>query len=159
MWILTLDIGFRSFAKKTVFWDSGPKFLPRCVNLKFFFYVIQASKVPRQPLKGQHLEKCEKNSKSLHLNPYTPCNITNIPLKKFINIWNIVALKIGVGYLGWAFLSPRRLGLEWWYCVYKRVPGFSTIYTVSRINCHPLFVDFLRTPRILSRSVYFHLFK
>ncbi len=34
---------------------------------KFFFYVFQASKVPRQPLKGQHLEKCEKNSKSLHL--------------------------------------------------------------------------------------------
>jgi len=37
---------------------------------KFFFYVFQASKVPRQPLKGRHLEKCEKNSKSLHLNNY-----------------------------------------------------------------------------------------
>ncbi len=63
-----LDISFRSFAKKPVFWDSGPKFLSRCVNLKIFFYVFQASKVPRQPLKGSHLEKCEKNSKSLHLN-------------------------------------------------------------------------------------------
>ena len=37
------------------------------MNLKNFFYVFQASKVPRQPLKGKHLEKCEKNSKSLHL--------------------------------------------------------------------------------------------
>jgi len=57
-----LDISFRSFAKKNSFWDSSPKFLPRCVNLNFF-YVFQASKVPRQPF----LEKCEKNSKSLHL--------------------------------------------------------------------------------------------
>jgi hypothetical protein len=38
MWILTLDISFRSFAKKTVFWDSGPKFLPRCVNLTIFLH-------------------------------------------------------------------------------------------------------------------------
>ncbi len=70
MWILTLDISFKSFAKKPVFLHSGPKFLPRCVNLKIFFYVFQASNIPRQPLKGQHLEKCEKNSKSLHLSVY-----------------------------------------------------------------------------------------
>ncbi len=63
MWILTLDISFRSFAKKTVFLDSGPKFLPRCVNPKKFFYVLQASKVPRRTLKEQHLEKCEKKFK------------------------------------------------------------------------------------------------
>jgi hypothetical protein len=29
MWIPTLDISFGSFAKKPIFWDSGPKFLSR----------------------------------------------------------------------------------------------------------------------------------